>query len=94
MSVLRGPEALNLANSLRVLSGRGRLRSESGLTTLSWAEVLAVNSTMIYCKNFCKCRNVPPAQQQKNKQKEQVLGITGKRTQHKYYQILHLVPGF
>jgi hypothetical protein len=20
-----------------------------------------VNSTMIYCKNFCKCHNVPPA---------------------------------
>jgi hypothetical protein len=23
----------------------------------------AVNSTMIYCKNFCKCHNVPPVQQ-------------------------------
>jgi hypothetical protein len=22
-----------------------------------------VNSTMIYCKNFCKFHNVPPAQQ-------------------------------
>jgi hypothetical protein len=22
-----------------------------------------VNSTMIYCKNFCKCHNAPPAQQ-------------------------------
>jgi hypothetical protein len=22
-----------------------------------------VNSTMIYCKNFCKCHNVPPIQQ-------------------------------
>jgi hypothetical protein len=22
-----------------------------------------VNSTMIYCKNFCKCHNIPPAQQ-------------------------------
>jgi hypothetical protein len=22
-----------------------------------------VNSTMIYCKNFCKCDNVPPVQQ-------------------------------
>jgi hypothetical protein len=21
-----------------------------------------VNSTMIYCKNFCKCHNVPPVQ--------------------------------
>jgi hypothetical protein len=24
-----------------------------------------VNSTMIYCKNFYKCHNVPPAQQQR-----------------------------
>jgi hypothetical protein len=24
----------------------------------------AVNSTMKYCKNFCKCHNVPPVQQQ------------------------------
>jgi hypothetical protein len=23
-----------------------------------------VNSSMIYCKNFCKCYNVPPVQQQ------------------------------
>jgi hypothetical protein len=22
-----------------------------------------VNSTMIYCKNFCKCHNVPPVPQ-------------------------------
>jgi hypothetical protein len=22
-----------------------------------------VNSTMIFCKNFCKCHNVPPVQQ-------------------------------
>jgi hypothetical protein len=22
-----------------------------------------VNSTMTYCKNFCKCHNVPPVQQ-------------------------------
>jgi hypothetical protein len=22
-----------------------------------------VNSTMIYCKNFCKCHNAPPVQQ-------------------------------
>jgi hypothetical protein len=22
-----------------------------------------VNSTMIHCKNFCKCHNVPPVQQ-------------------------------
>jgi hypothetical protein len=22
-----------------------------------------VNLTMIYCKNFCKCHNVPPVQQ-------------------------------
>jgi hypothetical protein len=26
-----------------------------------------VNSTMIYCKNFCKCHNVPPVQQYDNK---------------------------
>jgi hypothetical protein len=26
-----------------------------------------VNSTVIYCKKFCKCRNVPPAQQQQNR---------------------------
>jgi hypothetical protein len=24
-----------------------------------------VNSTMIYCKNFCKCHNVPSAQERK-----------------------------
>jgi hypothetical protein len=26
-----------------------------------------VNLTMIYCKNFCKCHNVPPVQQQYGK---------------------------
>jgi hypothetical protein len=28
-----------------------------------------VNSTMIYCKNFCKCHNVPPIQQQQQQQR-------------------------
>jgi hypothetical protein len=26
-----------------------------------------INSAMIYCKNFCKCHNVLPVQQLKNK---------------------------
>jgi hypothetical protein len=26
-----------------------------------------VNSTMIYCKNFCKCHNAPPVQYNNNK---------------------------
>jgi hypothetical protein len=29
-----------------------------------------VNSTMTYCKNFCKCYNVPPVQQLKKKTTE------------------------
>jgi NAD-dependent dihydropyrimidine dehydrogenase PreA subunit len=29
--------------------------------------VEGVNSSMIYCKNFCKCHNVPPGQQLKEK---------------------------
>jgi hypothetical protein len=34
--------------------GRGEINENDG----------GVNSTMIHCKNFCKCHNVPPAQQQ------------------------------
>jgi hypothetical protein len=30
-----------------------------------------VNSTMIYCKNFCKCYQVPPVQQYNKKKKEE-----------------------
>jgi hypothetical protein len=33
--------------------GRGGIKETGG----------GVNLTMIYCKNFCNCHNVPPAQQ-------------------------------
>jgi hypothetical protein len=32
--------------------GVGRIKENDG----------GVNSTIIHCKNFCKCHNVPPAQ--------------------------------
>jgi hypothetical protein len=38
--------------------GKGGIKENDG----------GVNSTMIYCKNFCKCHNVPP-----NNKKEQCL---------------------
>jgi hypothetical protein len=28
-----------------------------------------VNSTKIYCKNFCKCHNIPPVQQEYDNKK-------------------------
>jgi hypothetical protein len=34
------------------MQGGGRKENDGG-----------VNSTMIYSKNFCKCHNIPPAQQ-------------------------------
>jgi hypothetical protein len=33
--------------------GGGRIKENDG----------RVNSTMIHCKNFCKCHNAPPVQQ-------------------------------
>jgi hypothetical protein len=28
-----------------------------------WRMMKGVSSIMIYCKNFCKCYNIPPAKQ-------------------------------
>jgi hypothetical protein len=33
------------------------------LILFSRSNGLGVNSTMIYCKNFCKCYNITPVQQ-------------------------------
>jgi hypothetical protein len=34
------------------MGGRGIKKNGGGM-----------NSTMVYCKNFCKCHNMPPVQQ-------------------------------
>jgi hypothetical protein len=34
--------------------------------------MVGVNSSMLYCKNFCKCHNVPPAQYLKRKESSKI----------------------
>jgi hypothetical protein len=42
-----------LKNETYFRNGGGRIKENDG----------GVNSTMIHCKNFCKCHNVTPVQQ-------------------------------
>jgi hypothetical protein len=45
----------------------GKMRPVETITGMGGGEikenVRGVNSTMIYCKKFRKCRNIPPVQQ-------------------------------
>jgi hypothetical protein len=42
----------------------GKMRSVETNTSMGAGRIKekGMNSTLIYCKNFCKCLNVPPAQ--------------------------------
>jgi hypothetical protein len=65
--IRKGCRRVNMVKYYALMYENRKMRLVETVPGMGGAKInendVGVNSTMIYCKNFCKCHDVPPVQQ-------------------------------